>query len=228
MNEKNWREQVFYFYMIQIILGHVLVVLAMLLYKGGTRINPYVSGYSFWTNTLSDAGRTKAYSGDPNTVSCILYFIFLFTNGVATILIFSAIMYFFSENTLERKYSKIGSIFGIISGFSLIGIAFFPNDVDLNLHLLFVYLANLSIAIGIIFYLKPIFHNKSFPNIIGYIMIIELGLGISRMIIMMIIQPDYYTLNGLMLVVAGQKFLFYVNSVLNFYMGYILWKQIKS
>lgn len=228
MNEKNWREHLFLFYMIQIIVGHILVFLAILFYAGGTRINPYAPGYSFWTNTLSDAGRTKGYSGDPNTISYILYFIFLFTSGVTTILIYNAIMYFFSEDNLERKYSKIGSIFGIISGFSYIGIAFFTNDIDQNLHFLFVYLANFTITIAALLYLKPIFHNKTFPNKIGYIIIIELGIGITRTIIMIIYQPDYYTLDGLMLIVAGQKILFYINSVLNFYMAYILWKQIKS
>ena len=59
-------------------------------------------------------------------------------------------------------------------------------------------------------------------------MIIELGLKITRITIIVIIQPDYYTLNDLILIVAGQKILFYINSVLNFYMGYVLWKQIKA
>ena len=58
MSVKNWREWIFIFNTISIIQYFVLIHTAMLFYPGGTRLDPNIQGYSFFSNFISDLGLT--------------------------------------------------------------------------------------------------------------------------------------------------------------------------
>ncbi|TFG03201.1 MAG: hypothetical protein EU539_12495 [Promethearchaeota archaeon] len=153
----NWNNKAYLFLMIGCIQYIILIFIAMLFYAGGTYNNPSNQGYSFWENSLSDLGRTVAYSGKENTISLILFSFTLFLWGFSLIPFFMILPKLFIENDLEKKLSIIGSIFGIIAAFGLIGISFTPDDILDGPHMISVYIAYTSLVLtglsySIVFY----------------------------------------------------------------------------
>ena len=63
--------------------------MAAFFYGGGNYINKETTYYNFFTNFISDLGRTTSHSGDDNTIS-----IFLFTIGML-IQVFGAFYYLY-------------------------------------------------------------------------------------------------------------------------------------
>ena len=60
-----------------ILLFLLSLTMAAFFYGGGNYINKETTYYNFFTNFISDLGRTTSHSGDDNTIS-----IFLFTIGM--------------------------------------------------------------------------------------------------------------------------------------------------
>jgi len=100
MKFDNWREFVFFLMFLSSILWFILTFIEMMLYSGGTYINPNSQGYDFFSNFHSDLGRTVAYSGRPNTMS---YVIFTINN---TIFWVSVILFFVAENNFFKEKTK--------------------------------------------------------------------------------------------------------------------------
>jgi hypothetical protein len=142
----------------------VLIVIAMFFYPGGIRDNLSIQGYSFWGNTFSDLGRTIAWNGDSNLISMIL---FTFAFGVQIISIipfYVKFMQVFQEIELERKVSKIGSYFGIISSIAFIGVLCTPADILNGPHWIFVFIAYPSVFIMGFSYSVVLFINDKFTR----------------------------------------------------------------
>ena len=144
----------------------------MLFYTGGTYNNPSIQGYTFWENSLSDAGRTIAYSGRNNTISMIIFSTTLFIWGFSLIPFFLTLIKLFTESKLERKLSVIGSIIGIIAALGLIGIAFTPDDILHAPHMIFVYIAYTSLVLTGIFYSVVFYKNERIPKWFSYVFIV--------------------------------------------------------
>jgi hypothetical membrane protein len=69
----------------------ILTSAAMFMYAGGTYTNPDAAGYSFLNNFFSDLGRTESHSGEPNTISWILFTSSIMTIGIAMILFYAGL-----------------------------------------------------------------------------------------------------------------------------------------
>jgi hypothetical protein len=121
------REWVFSLVMAGCALFVVLTVAAMLAYPGGTATDPTTSGYSFFANVLSELGMTRTYAGQPNTVSRALITMALSLTGAGLAVFFPAFRQFFTSSRPGRALSAVGSLFGVVSGFSLAGSAFAPS-----------------------------------------------------------------------------------------------------
>lgn len=227
MSEKNWREWAFLFGMFGAVQMVILTSIAMLFYAGGTAVDPNAPGYTFWANFFSDLGRTRAWSGRDNTVSYIMFTVTSIIWSISGIITAIAIYYFFTEVQLEKRLSIIGSILLVINGILGVAVALTPWDIYFNEHVILVQIASLVSLIGVLLYIYVIFHNKTFPNKIGYAFIVIIVPALIWMMILILLRPDPSTTNGLMLYTVTQKILGYIAFACIFYIGYISWKLVK-
>lgn len=115
----------------------------------------------------------------------------------------------------------------MINGILGVGLAFTPWDIYYDEDVALVQIGSLISLIGGILYLYVIFHNRTFPNKIGYAFIAILVHALIWMMILILFRPDTYTTNGLMLYTLSQKILGYIAFAGYFYVAYISWKLVK-
>ena len=215
MNEKNWREWLFIIAMCVHIITTFLILIAMLFYAGGTSTNPGAPGYSLWANFIGDLGRTKAYSGESNIISSLIYSISQIMLGILFIAVAIVLPYFFTDTKFDKWLSYIGSFFLTISGILTIVMAFRPSDIYYNENMAFSGIAGLAVLIYIISYSIVGLHSKSFPKKYGCLWIVILANIFIQGVI-----------TGLFTV--GLAFWFFIFSVIRFFLCYGFYKQSKS
>jgi len=157
-----------------IILYTIFIIVAMLTYAGGTQDNPSTPGYSFWFNTFSDTGRTIAHNGKSNITALIFFSLAMSILGITQIPFYIVLPRLYSEDSLENKLTKIGSLIGIISSLAIICIVFTPADTLYPPHIIFAltsYFANLGTFLA---YTMAIYRSKRFSNKYNYYFIIAL------------------------------------------------------
>lgn len=116
----------------------VLTACAMVLYAGGTWFDPQAPHYQLAGNFLSDLGMTRAFSGESNLVSSVLFGIALTSIGSALIA-FAWTWRDFAFTTARAVIAGMASaMFGTLSGLCFIGVAFTPFDRLMMPHNLFV------------------------------------------------------------------------------------------
>jgi len=113
----------------------VLVAAAIAAYPGGTWWDRDATHYQLAHNFLSDLGATRAFSGQPNHVSLILFAIALVTLGAALVP-FAWAWRDFAFTRGRARIAGIASAFaGTASGAAFAGVAVTPVDVVFHLHL---------------------------------------------------------------------------------------------
>ncbi|MFX1317332.1 MAG: hypothetical protein ACFE9T_15825 [Promethearchaeota archaeon] len=215
---KKWKSWTFVFMMIGILQFIILTFIAMLYYKGGTYIDPTTSGYLFWNNFFSDLGRTIAHSGLDNRISFMIFTITLLIWGFSHIPFYSVLSSYFKENKKQTKLSKTGSILGILTGISYMGIALTPSDTFNDAHNIFVVIAFSSIFFSLIIYSIVIYRNQLFPNFYSYILIIS-SFILAIYYLFLFLVPDNTTPTGLFIHVVGQKVAVYTLLTSGFIQG---------
>ncbi len=205
----------------------LLTGIAMIFYKGGTYIDPSPLGYIFWQNYFSDLGRTVAHSVIPNTTSFVLFTIALSFWGITQIPFYITFPILFKNYPKFRKMSISGSIFGIISGVSYVGIAFTPSDIAGSLHELFVVIGFSFVFFSIILYSYVIFKNDNYPNFYAIILTISAFI-LSVYFLFLFFTPNSQTPEGLLIYAVGQKFMIYTLLICNIIQGYGALKQNPS
>jgi hypothetical protein len=172
MKLKFSNELVCLFAFIGIILFIMFIVSAMFFYPGGIKDDPSITGYSFWGNTFSDLGRTIAWNGDSNLVSMILFSLAYGLHAITMVPFYFLFSNIFRNNDLEKKVSKIGLFFGILSSIAIIGIIFTPADILYVGHWIFVYIGYPSLLFLGISNSIILFLNKKFTRIFAYAFIV--------------------------------------------------------
>ena len=222
MNTENWKLKAYLFDVFGCIQYIILIFVAMLFYAGGTEDNPNIAGYSFWGNSLSDLGRTVAYSGQTNTISMIIFSITLTIWAISIIPFFIVLPNLSEEGTVEKKLSLVGTLFAIIAAISLVGIAFTPDDILDGPHMLFVYIGYTSLVLAGIFYSIVFIRNEKIPKIYAFLFII---FTIVHFITSMMGLVGLAS--ALVLMVVGQKIGRYTTVICFALIGYGLWKMEK-
>jgi hypothetical membrane protein len=156
----------------------VLNVLAMFFYPGGTSSDAETIGYSFFENFFSDLGMVRTYTGEPNTLSCSLFSSALVLIGLVLMLFFLLMSTYFPEPLLGKNLSRAGTIAGIVSGVSCIGIALTPWDRFLEMHMFFAYCLSLSFLAVALLYSAAIFRNPAYPNASAIVLIAYFIVGV--------------------------------------------------
>jgi hypothetical membrane protein len=221
MSTRNWRQYVFLATIVGCIQFVLLTFIAMLFYPGGTHDEPNAKGYSFFNNFFSDLGLTVSPSGETNTVSFILFILSLTLAGLAIILFFITSTDLF-KNTPGRTPSLLGSIVGVFSGLSYIGIAFTPADLYLEWHGNFVLLAFSSFLLVVILYTIAIYLNKGYPNRYAYVYLVFAVL-LAIYLWLLFAGP-----NDIRIQATGQKAIVYAEIICMFIQAYGAWNIEKS
>lgn len=226
MDFEKWREWIFIFNMISIIQYFILIHIAMFFYPGGTRLEPNVQGYSFFSNFISDLGLTRSYSGDPNTISYVLFTISMITSGISSILFYIAIIHFFKTKN-QKRLINLTSLFGIIIGISIIGAGLTPWDIYAESHDRFAETSFITTVITTFFYILAIFDNETYPNRYAYVLIAYMLVSIIFIGLLITVGP-INTINELKLIVTMQKIFSYSGTVCGLIICYGAWKLEKS
>lgn len=227
MNFEIWRKRIFVFLVIGAIQYVLIGFICMLFYPGGTNMDPNVSGYSFFSNYLSDLGRTKVSSGKSNLISFILSTIASLIFSTSYLLYFVAMPPFFKEKNIEKVLSIVGSSLGVISCVFLIGIAFAPLDIFPYVHFLFVVFAFAIAFFAAVVYTIVTFLNKDYPklNALAYLVF---SIAIFIYILTVLYGPAGNTQDGLTFQCTAQKIIIYIWMSCLVIQGYGSWKLIKS
>jgi hypothetical protein len=186
----------------------VLTVVAMVVYPGGTLIEPAASGYPFFRAFFSELGMTVTSGGHPNVLAAILFIVALTVAGAGLIIFYLATLRFFQQPRLARVLSIAGSIVGVVSGGAYIGIAWTPANLFEAAHYNFVLLAFRSFLIVVVCYAVAIFVNQEYPN--GYGVVYVLFAALLAGYIWLLTQgPGLETERGIVLQATGQKVIVY-------------------
>ena len=197
----------------------VLSTIAMVFYPGGTYADANTVGYSFWANFFSDLGRTVTTSGEPNTVSYVLFTVALAFSGLVLIAFFLAAPGLFTRATSPRRLAVAGSVIGVVSGISFIGIAFAPADLYLLPHRLFVNIAFIGFLVVVVCYSVAILRSRHYPNAFA-LTYIAAALVLAVYVYLLLAGPAIETQLGLTVQAAGQKIVVYAMLVCMFIQAY--------
>ena len=196
-----------------------LTIIAMFFYKGGTYIDSSTPIYLFRYNYFSDLGRYISHSGMTNTVSFILFTITLALWGLSQISFYIAFPKFFVESKKLKRISKIGSIFGVLTGIYYVGIALTPSDLLGDLHDLLVLFGFGSIFISLILYSIVIYQDINYPKFYAKIVVISIIIIGTYFTSLILIQNVNFEIK-LLISVIGQKIMIYTLLICGIIQGY--------
>jgi hypothetical protein len=218
-NPINWRRWAFVLALVGCLQFIVLTTVAMFYYPGGTHTNNDTVGYSFWSNFFSDLGRRAAFTGASNAVSHVLFVIALCFAAVVLALAFVAFPRLFTREKSARRLATLGSIVGIISVISYIGIAAQPYDLHQTTHKLFVYVGFTAFLVVVALFSAAIFRDKLYPNAYAFT---YLGFAIilALYLVLLFAGPKAATEWGNRIQATGQKIVVYAEIVCMFIQSY--------
>ena len=198
------------------------IFIAMPFYAGGTyAIKEIATSYNFFTNFLSDLGRSVSHSGDINFHSS-----FLFNNAMTIFGIFYARFIYYMPNHIgntNKNIAFLAKITSIIACLCVIGVALTPANI-LSLYNLHVLLANNifffggfgSALFGYLFLKSKIIDDKY-----GWILIVY-GISASIYIYIMFFGPKPWdSVYGLTVQASAQKAIFLIGFFTN-------WMTVKA
>lgn len=223
----SWGNRPFLFTLYACIQFIVLTFIGMLAFPGGTHSDPTSHGYSFFRNFFSSLGLITAPNGEPNTLSAILFFIAMSFAGFGLTLFFLVTIQFFWEKRSTRFLSLAGSLFGVISGVSFMGVAFTPADVLPRAHTEFVFLAFRTFLVVVVFYTLAIFFKRDYPKRYAAIYVVFAVL-LAGYIYLLTQGPGLNTSQGEMIQATGQKVIGYAAIIIMGVQSYGAMKMVKK
>jgi hypothetical membrane protein len=186
----------------------LLTVAAMLAYPGGTVADPTTKGYSFFRSFFSDLGRTVSPLGQPNTLSFLLFVIALTLAGLSLVLFSLVMPSLFRRPRSAWALSLVGSLCGVVSGFSFVGVAFAPANLFLPAHVILVQVAFLSFFLAASGYSGAILLTPDYPR--KYLAIfVAFALLLAGYLWLLFFGPALDSPSGLLIQATGQKVIAY-------------------
>jgi hypothetical membrane protein len=186
----------------------VLTAVAMLLYPGGTKTDHSTPGYSFFQNFFSDLGLTKAWSGESNGISSVLFIVALSLAGAMLALFFVAFAQFFNQSLRGQLLSRLGSVAGVISGICFVGIAATPANLHGWAHGTFVDWAFRMFLLAVVLYTAAILVQHQYPKRLAWVFAL-FAILLAAYVVLITVGPSSETPSGLKIQVTGQKIIVY-------------------
>lgn len=224
---KNWSEWAFLTIIIGMIQYVVFTFIAMSFYTGGTLADPLSPGYSFWGNLFSDLGRIIALSGEPNTISFVIFTVTALIFSLSFIPFTLALPKFFKGEKRQYNVIIIGTGIGLLATASLLGTVLTPWDVYHETHLFFANIFNIMGSLVLFFYAIAILYNEGYPNFYAYTYIILLIFGIIYTIILLNL-PKQVSLEIITIQATMQKISQYSFLTCFLIQGYGAWTLEKT
>jgi len=134
----------------------------------------YPGGYSFFEDYFSELGLTVT-NGQPSMLNYALFSIACSGAAVCTAPLFLALPSLFTETTLQKIISVIGTILGLSAAPNLAALALFAGDVFPTEHFLTTMLFFLLITLAILMYSIAMFMKTDYPKLyalIGFVVVI--------------------------------------------------------
>ena len=198
------------------------IFIAMPFYAGGTyAIKDVATSYDFFSNFLSDLGRSVSHSGDINFHSS-----FLFNNAMTIFGIFYARFIYYMPNYIgntNKNIAFLAKIASIIACLCVIGVALTPANIR-SLYALHILSANSifyfggfgSILFGYLFLKSKVIDNKY-----GWILILY-GISTAIYIYILFFGPKpWESVYGLTVQASAQKAIFLIGFFTN-------WMTVKA
>ena len=221
-----FRRNSFVFVTAAALLFIILIGIAIAVFPGGTYLDHGMKGYSWLNNFFSDLGRTKLYSGEPNTACMLLFSISLAVLGAALVPFFLSWQSLFFGHTIARILARIGCAAGILAGLAYIEIAFTPWDLFFMPHISGVYTAFSAMVLTAVCYSVAMILTPQYSRTASTVMVFY---TVSAVLYLMLLLfgPSFKTTIGLVIQVVGQKIIVGVQAcTLTIEAGYAL-KQVK-
>ncbi|MCY3413109.1 MAG: hypothetical protein INQ03_15835 [Candidatus Heimdallarchaeota archaeon] len=181
----------------------ILTLIAMLIYPGGSMLNPTSEHYSFHNNFFSDLGRTKSISGEENMEGYVLFTTAMIIAGASITLLFKT-----SGSLYNGEVFSLATKLGMLSGLFIALTGIIPVDTQLHWHQIMIFtgflLTFLAVGIYSFQFLKTKNEyqiNGKYLSILSFIILIYLGI--------MLWGPKMDTYFGLTFQVMAQKFVVY-------------------
>jgi hypothetical protein len=197
----------------------------MLIYPGGTRIDPDSAGYTFFHNFFSELGFTVTRNGAANPVAAPLFFVALTSAGLGLVLFFLVNLQFFWSRWYLKVLSVLGTICGVVSGMAYVGIAFTPANLLPGPHIQFVLLAFRAFLPAVIFYLLAILLNPEYPDRYAGVYLV-FGVLLAAYILLITRGPSMENAQGVIIQATGQKIIVYAAILTIFLQSWGASKQI--
>lgn len=124
----------------------------------------YPGGYDYFGYYFSDLGTVVARNGASNSFSSTLFIITLTLIGIFMIPTWLILPSLFKESSYQKITSFLGSGFGLLVSPLLIGVAIFPMDTELDLHMFFARYMFLAFGTAILIYSIAILLNENYAN----------------------------------------------------------------
>jgi hypothetical protein len=150
----------------------------------------------------------RTYAGEPNTLSSLLFASALVLIGLMLVLFFPLFSTCFPARLFGRNLATAGTVAGVASGISCIGIALTPWDRLLHVHMLFVYCLSLSFLAVALFYSAAILRNPGYPNAFAIVFMAYFAV-LLMFVSLMILGPDFESPAGTRILATGQKICIY-------------------
>jgi|SRR5579859_5201867 len=205
-----WQVGVFRITIAGSILFFLLTIIAMLLYPGGTMVDPHMQGYSFFLNFFSDLGRTTTFSGQSNLASRMLFTTSLTIVALSLALFFLAFTRFFIGSASALRLSRLGAVFGIATSICFVGVACVPADLYRQVHNLFVNAGFSSFLVAILLLFMAILLRPGFPRRFAWVFG-AFALLLAGYVLLLIFGPPARTPAGEIVQATGQKIIVYAS-----------------
>ena len=198
------------------------IFIAMPFYAGGTyAIKDVATSYNFFTNFLSDLGRSVSHSGDINFHSS-----FLFNNAMTIFGIFYGRFIYYMPNYIgntNKNIAFLAKIASIIACLCVIGVALTPANIR-SLYALHILSANSIFyfgGFGSILFVYLLLKSKVIDNKYGWILILY-GISTGIYIYILFFGPKpWESVYGLTVQASAQKVIFLIGFFTN-------WMTIKA
>ena len=180
-------------------------LIAMTFYSGGNVIDPSAPGYSISKNFFSDLGRTTSYSNHSNWISFFFFNTCIVLSGMTFVLFFFEFFLLFRRNVVNRYIAMFGTLFGLLGGCCLIGVALFPIDLDLEAHRFCAKWTFRFFFPCTLLYSITLFRSKRFHNSMAYGYLFW-SLFVAAYVVLSELGPGLFnTEGGLIFQVISQK-----------------------
>lgn len=210
---RRWRRDVFDLVALACVLFVILTAVAMLLYPGGTIVDPTATGYHFFENYLSDLGLTRSRSGAANGPTMLLFIVALVSVALALGVFFLAFTRLCAAAPRALRLSRRAALVGAITCVSFIGVAGTPRDLAYPEHVAFELLAFPSFLAAVVVEIAALraLEHAAPPGLPRRFLWVFVGFAVAlaAYLVLLAFGPPDTTLVGERIQVTGQKVIVY-------------------